>query len=172
MLSLKGESCHCGPVCEIRGVFSALITGLLWDEEPFHEVPRMPRSLTFKTPVPLWVDMTSNKETVQKLNQCFTRQDWHGMLPYLAEDVVREEVGAPELIRGKDAFEKNMVPGPEVESMRSEIVRMVEEGNVVVSEGTVLLKKKDGAKLDIRFCDVFEFEHGKVKRQTAYTAVV
>lgn len=116
--------------------------------------------------------MTSNKETVQKLNECFRRQDWHGMLPYLADDVVRDEVGAPELVRGKAAYEKNMVPGPEVESMESETTRLVEEGNVIVSEGTVLLKKKDGTSLKIRFCDVHEFEHGKLKRETTYTAVV
>ena len=116
--------------------------------------------------------MSSNKEIVKKLDECFRRQDWHGMLPYLADDVVREEVGAPELVRGKDAFEKNMVPGPEVERMVSETSRMIEEGNVVVSEGTVLIQKKDGTKLKIRFCDVHEFERGKLKRQTTYTAVV
>lgn len=116
--------------------------------------------------------MSSNQETLKALEACFNRQDWKGMLPYLADDVVREEVGAPELIRGKAAYEKNMDPGPEVESLRSSTTRMVEEGNVVVTEGTAVVRKKDGKTLNIRFCNVHEFENGKLKRETTYGTVV
>lgn len=93
------------------------------------------------------------------------------MLSYVTDDIERYEVGSPERIRGKAELERHMAPGPEVASMRSTITRLTEEGNVVVSEGNVLLTKKDGGTLNIEFCNVFEFEGDKVKRQTAFTGV-
>lgn len=94
------------------------------------------------------------------------------MLSLLTDDVERQEVGSSELIRGKEAFERNMAPPPDVESLRSTRTRMTEEGNVVVAEGTVLVKKKDGTSMNIQFCNVFEFEGERVKRLTSFAALV
>lgn len=116
--------------------------------------------------------MSAHKRVVEKFSECFNRQDWHGMLSLMTDDVERYEVGAPSRIRGKTEYEHNMEPGPEVASMRSRMTRMTEEGNVVVSEGNVLLTKKDGGTISIEFCDIFEFEGDKVKRQISFTGVV
>ena len=49
---------------------------------------------------------------------------------------------------------------------------MTEEGNVVVVEGTAHVHKKDGTHLSVRFCDIFEFENGKVKRLNSFGALI
>lgn len=116
--------------------------------------------------------MSSRKRVVEGLTALFNRQDWAGMLPYLTDDVERWEVGAPEPTRGKKAFEEGMQAGSEVTRLTQSIARTVEEGNVVVSEGKVQVFKKDGNVINVRFCNVYEFEGEKVKRITAYGIVV
>ena len=41
-----------------------------------------------------------------------------------------------------------------------------------MSEGTVLLTRKDGSTLNTEYCNIFELEGDKVKRQIAFTGVV
>lgn len=94
------------------------------------------------------------------------------MLPLLTDDVERWEVGAPARARGKKEFEKEMAPGPDVTKLTNRITRMVEEGSVVASEGTVQVSKKDGSIINVQYCNVYEFAGGKVKRITAYANVV
>jgi uncharacterized protein len=45
---------------------------------------------------------------------------------------------------------------------------MIEEGDVVVAEGSVRTHKRDGDALSLRFCDVFVMEAGKIRRLTSY----
>ena len=116
--------------------------------------------------------MSQHREVVESLAVCFNRQDWVGMLPMLTDDVERWEVGAPQSTRGKKEFEQEMAPGPDVTDLREEITRMVEEGNVVACEGKVRVSKKDGKVINVRFCNLYEFEGEKVKRITAYGIVV
>ena len=94
------------------------------------------------------------------------------MLPMLTEDVERWEVGAPNRTHGKKEFEREVQPGADVTKLTNSITRLVEEGDVVVSEGTVQVSKKDGSVINVGYCDVWEFEGEKVKRITAYTSVV
>jgi len=94
------------------------------------------------------------------------------MLELFTEDVERWEVGAANRTHGKGEFEKEVLPGPEVSRLGIQVDKMIEEGSVVVAEGLAHIYKKDGAKVDVQFCDIFEFEEEKVKRITAYGAVV
>ena len=48
------------------------------------------------------------------------------------------------------------------------ISQLVEEGNIVVAEGTVKCKLKNGGFIDALFCEVFHFDNGKVKKLTTY----
>lgn len=48
------------------------------------------------------------------------------------------------------------------------VIRLVEEGNIVIAEGAVTCQLKTGAILDLVFCDVFHFEHGLIKQLTSY----
>jgi len=49
---------------------------------------------------------------------------------------------------------------------------MVEENDVVVAEGQVQAKRKDGRVLNAVFCDVFAMTNARIKRLTTYLAEV
>ena len=46
--------------------------------------------------------------------------------------------------------------------------RLVEEGNIVIAEGTVTCRLKAGPILDLEFCDVFQFRDGLICQLTSY----
>lgn len=94
------------------------------------------------------------------------------MLSLLTDDIERQEAGEQGAWHGKKEFDRNIRPSAAVQEMRGEISRMTEEGNVVVAEGLVRLSMKDGNALKVQFCDVFEFEGHRVRRLTAFTALV
>ena len=94
------------------------------------------------------------------------------MLRLFTDDVERWEVGAAKRTHGKVEFEKEVLPGPDVVRLGMEVDKMIEEGNIVVAEGLAHIFKEDGEKIDVQFCDIFEFEGEKVRRITAYGAVV
>ncbi len=103
---------------------------------------------------------------------CFRRQDWAKMLTLVTDDIERWEVGAPTPSRGKKELDRDIRPGPDVVKLESNVTRMVEEGDVVVAEGTVEVHKENGNVIAVRYLDLFEFDGGKIQRVTAYTVVV
>lgn len=87
----------------------------------------------------------------------------------LADDVVLIDwdIGAPAsgaVTRGKEAFVQNRGN----REFQSEIVRLTEEGNVVVAEGFARGARKEGGTWIVHFCDAFEIENGKVKRVSSH----
>ncbi len=94
------------------------------------------------------------------------------MLSLLTDDVERWEAGNSHPWRGKQEFGQNIRPGPNVVGLRGTIRRMTEQGNVVVAEGWVEVSLNDGGKVPVRYCDVFEFEGGKIRKLTAFSAPV
>ena len=49
-----------------------------------------------------------------------------------------------------------------------EIIRMIEENNIVVAQCSVQCKIKAVGLLDNLFCDVFQIKSGKIKQRTTY----
>ena len=70
--------------------------------------------------------------------------------------------------RGKAAFVENFGD----DELHDDIVRVIEEGNVVMVEGVAHVSKKDGKKFDVQFCNIFEIENGKIKRKSSYGALL
>jgi uncharacterized protein len=69
---------------------------------------------------------------------------------------------------GKDAFDKE-IENPNADGHPDiSITRLVEEGDIVIAEGVVKAKMKDGSKLDALFCDVFHFSNNKISKLTTY----
>lgn len=50
--------------------------------------------------------------------------------------------------------------------------RSTEENDIVVAEGTVRTKRKDGAILNLMFCDVFDMRDARIQRLTSYLAEI
>lgn len=111
--------------------------------------------------------MTENKKTVQKYMDGFVASDHKKILSCLTDDVYWELPGTFQLT-GKEAFDKEIENDNFEGSPTITILRMVEENNIVIAEGTVQCKIKAGGLLDAVFCDVFHMENGKIKQLTSY----
>ena len=116
--------------------------------------------------------MSPRKRVIEEWADCFAHEDWRRMLALFTDDVERWEVGAPNRTHGKVEFEKEVLPGPDVVRLGMRVDKIIEEGNLVAAEGLAHVFKKDGSKIAVQFCDIFEFEGEKVRRITAYGVVV
>ncbi len=111
--------------------------------------------------------MTENKKTIQKYIEGFIASDHEKILSCLTDDVVWDIPGMFH-ITGKEAFDKEIENENFVGSPNIRIIRMVEEDDIVVAEGAVQSKMKNGDNLDAVFCDVFHMRDGKIKHLTSY----
>ena len=109
----------------------------------------------------------SNKKTVETYMDGFRESDHAKVLSCLTDDVVWEMPGAFNL-EGKEQFDAE-IENPAFEGKPViTITRLVEEGDIVIAEGAVKSKFKNGDVLDAVFCDVFHFRNGKINRLTTY----
>jgi uncharacterized protein len=92
---------------------------------------------------------------------------------YLADDIewIEWGEGVPATgvrTRGKAAFIQNFGD----DELSDEVIRMIEENNVVVLEGVAHVHKKDGRNFAVRYCNIFELENGKIKRKSSFAALL
>lgn len=111
--------------------------------------------------------MSINKATVQRYMAAFGRSDHDGVLACLTDDVSWIIPGAFHLT-GKAAFDKEIENDAFVGYPTITVLRMIEENDVVVAEGTVTSARRDGGMLNAVFCDVFEMRDGKISQLTSY----
>ncbi|HZB14444.1 MAG TPA: nuclear transport factor 2 family protein [Chryseolinea sp.] len=111
--------------------------------------------------------MIENKKTVEKYMEGFRKSDHQMILDCLTDDVVWKMPGVY-LHRGKGEFDKEIENENFIGSPTIQIKRFVEENDIVIAEGTVQGKMKNGNLLDAVFCDVFEMAGGKVRCLTSY----
>ena len=111
--------------------------------------------------------MTPHKETVQRYMDGFRTSDHALVLSCLTDDVEWMIPGAFHLC-GKEAFDGEIENDAFVGRPTIEVTRLVEEGDVVVAEGTVRSARRDGGTLNAVFCDVFVMRDEKIRRLTSY----
>jgi ketosteroid isomerase-like protein len=112
-------------------------------------------------------DMSHQKQIVTAYMDGFRTTDHKKILSCLTDDVVWEMPGFF-YHEGKKAFDKE-IENPNADGHPDiSIIRLVEEGNIVVAEGIVKAKMKNGSLLDAVFCDVFHFTDGKISKLTTY----
>jgi uncharacterized protein len=111
--------------------------------------------------------MSDNKRIVQKYIEGFRTTDRESILSCVTDDV-EWNIPGTFVSRGKAAFNEHIVDPGFVGQPVIDVTRLVEEGNVVVAEGTVLARRDNGTELPLVFCDVFEMESGKIRRLTSY----
>lgn len=111
--------------------------------------------------------MSEQKKTVEKYMDGFRASDHAKILSCLTDDVIWEMPGFYRH-QGKAAFDKE-IEHPNADGHPAiEVIRLVEEGNIVVAEGTVKAAMKDGSGIDAVFCDVFHFNDNKISKLTSY----
>lgn len=111
--------------------------------------------------------MTPNKQTVEKYMEGFRTGNHEKILSCLTDDIVWEMPGIYRHV-GKDEFDKEIENENFIGSPSIQIIKLIEEDNVVIAEGAVQGKMKNGNTLDAVFCDVFVMENGKIKQLTSY----
>lgn len=111
--------------------------------------------------------MTSNKATIERYMEGFRRSDHEQVLSCLTDDVEWEIPGAFH-VRGKADFDRHIESEAFVGRPAITVTRMTEEDDVVVAEGSVRTQRRDGAILNLAFCDVFETRNGKIPRLVSY----
>src|SRR5688572_21078543 len=111
--------------------------------------------------------MTSNKQTVEIYMEGFRRTDHAMILACLTDDVEWEIPGAFH-IHGKKEFDAHIEDDSFAGKPEITVSRLTEENDVVIAEGAVRTRKKDGAVLNLVFCDVFEMRGGKIRRLVSY----
>lgn len=111
--------------------------------------------------------MTPNKQTVERYMEGFRRSDHAAILACLTEEVEWELPGAFH-IQGKEAFDRHIEDDAFVGSPAITVSRLTEENDVVIAEGTVRTQRKDGAVLNLVFCDVCEMRDGLIRRLVSY----
>ena len=115
--------------------------------------------------------MTENKQTVDRYMDGFRKGDHEQILACLTDDVEWILPGAFHL-HGKEAFDKEIENEAFTGQPEIEVVRLIEEDDVVVAEGTVRARRKDGVLLTLAMCDVFEMTGGRIRRLTSYLTEV
>lgn len=91
-------------------------------------------------------NMSEQKQIVEKYMDGFRTTDHEKILSCLTEDVVWEMPGFY-FHNGKAAFDKE-IENPNADGHPDiKVTRLIEEGNIVVAEGAVKAKMKDGSKL-------------------------
>ena len=111
--------------------------------------------------------MSENKNTVQKYMDGFRTSDHEQILSCLTDDVEWILPGAFHL-RGKQQFDGEIENEQFIGPPEIAVARLTEENDVVVAEGSVRAKRRDGTPLMLAMCDVFEMRGGKIRRLVSY----
>ena len=111
--------------------------------------------------------MTDNKHTIEKYMAGFRATDHAAILSCLTDDV---EWVIPGMFhsKGKPAFDREIENPAFVGKPEITVTRLVEEADVVVAEGSVGARRREGGTLNLRFCDVFVMKGGKIQQLTSY----
>jgi ketosteroid isomerase-like protein len=115
--------------------------------------------------------MSENKRTVERYMDGFRKGDHARILDCLTDDVEWVLPGAFHL-RGKEEFDGEIENEAFTGHPEITVDRMTEENDVVVAEGLLLARRKDGVELSLAMCDVFEMRGGLIRKLTSYLAQV
>jgi ketosteroid isomerase-like protein len=111
--------------------------------------------------------MSLNKNTVRRYIEGFNKGDHRQILSCLTDDIEWDMPGYFNL-SGKEAFDQEIENDAFIGNPIVKITRMIEENDVVITEGTVRVAWKKGGFLNAVFCDVFEMANARIKRLTTY----
>ncbi|POY36998.1 ketosteroid isomerase [Solitalea longa] len=109
----------------------------------------------------------SNKEIVNKVNALFAEGDTQTFLDYCSDNVKWGMVGSLAL-EGKEAIRKEMKSDEYPEPPHIVPNHVIADGDMVMSDGTLSMKKKDGTITNMAYCDVYQFADGKIVELTTY----
>jgi ketosteroid isomerase-like protein len=111
--------------------------------------------------------VTPNQTTVEHYMEAFRRTDHAAVLACLTDDVEWLIPGALH-VKGRAAFDGQIESDAFIGHPEITVTRVVEENDVVVTEGRVRSTRADGSTMHMVFCDVFLMRDAKIRHLTSY----
>ncbi len=111
--------------------------------------------------------MLSNKQVVEKYIDGFNKSDHAQILSCLTEDIDWTIFGYLKL-HGKEAYDKEIENPAFTGSPRLEIIRLVEEDDVIMAELIGEAQKADGTTFRMAMAEVFVMKDGLIDERKAY----
>jgi uncharacterized protein len=112
--------------------------------------------------------MSRNTQTVETYLDGFRKSDHAQILSCLTDDIEWTVFGAFHLT-GKDAYDKAIDGPPElIDPPHLQVVRMVEQGDVVMAELTGTVKRAAGGEMRMSMAEVFVMRDGKIAERRAW----
>ena len=116
--------------------------------------------------------MSHNIQTVNTYLEGFRRHDHAMILSCLTDDIKWTVFGHFQLT-GKAAYDAAIEGGPEFDGPPElEVVRMVEQGDVVMAELTGTAKRAAGGAMRMSMAEVFVLRDGKIAERRAWVIVL
>lgn len=114
--------------------------------------------------------MKNNKETLIKANKAVSSGDNEGFLSFCTENIEWIFEGDVS-IRGKEDLRQWMADNYK-EPPQFKVSNLIEEGEFVVAIGTLENKNKSGIVRQYSYCDVWQFESGKMAKLNAFVVEI
>jgi ketosteroid isomerase-like protein len=112
--------------------------------------------------------MSRNIETVNAYLDGFRKNDHEQILSCLTDDIEWTVFGAFHLT-GTEAYDKSIDGAPEfIDPPELEVVRMVEQGDVVMAELTGTATRAAGGEMHMSMAEVFVMRDGKIAERRAW----
>src|SRR5262245_51536432 len=111
--------------------------------------------------------MSENISTVNAYLDGFRKNDHAQILSCLTDDIKWTVFGAFQLT-GKQAYDAAIEAPGFIAPPRLEVVRMVEEGDVVMAELTGSVKRETGDLMRMSMAEVFVMRDGKIAERRAW----
>src|SRR5918999_651422 len=113
-------------------------------------------------------ETSRNIETVTTYLDGFRKNDHQQVLSCLTDDITWTVFGAFRLT-GKDAYDKAIDGAPEfIDPPELEVVRMVEQGDVVMAELRGTARRAAGGEMRLSMAEVFVMREGKIAERRAW----
>ena len=117
-------------------------------------------------------DESRNIRTVHTYLDGFRRNDHEQILSCLTDDITWTVFGAFRLT-GKDAYDRAIDGAPEfIDPPELEVVRMIEQGDVVMAELTGTARRAAGGAVRMSMAEVFVMREGKIAERRAWVTVL
>ena len=116
--------------------------------------------------------MSANIETVNRYLDGFRKNDHEQILSCLTDDIEWTVYGAFHL-KGKEAYDKAIDGAPEfIDPPELNVVRMVEQDDIVMAELTGTAKRAAGSELRMSMAEVFVMRDGRIAERRAWVIVL
>ena len=118
------------------------------------------------------MSLSKNIETVNRYLDGFRKNDHEQILSCLTDDIEWTVFGAFHL-KGKDAYDKAIDGAPDfIDPPELNVVRMVEQDDVVMAELTGTAKRAAGGEMRMSMAEVFVMRDGKISERRAGVVVL